>query len=261
MSALQQLQHEFIDYLLGSPSNIASHIQSTRTYSAKERLNIYAYAYTARLKEAIETDYEKLHLYLGDEQFDQLLERYVDKYPSQHTSLRYFSASMATLLREEAPYNELPVLAEIASIEAAFTDSFDAKNAKQATLTELAELPSEAWESLSFNFQPSLQLLPFMFNSFAVWKALTDEETPPDTEQHEHTNVWLMWRDIELISRYRPLSEPEAAALNIAVKGDSFPTLCEELLNHFDEDETPIKAIGFLQTWVQEGLISKFNHE
>ncbi|PCH85581.1 MAG: DUF2063 domain-containing protein [Piscirickettsiaceae bacterium] len=259
MSTLQHLQNEFINHLLSEPSDIVQHIQSTPTYSASERLNIYAYAYKARLKEALETDYEKLHNYLGDEQFDQLLELYIKKHPSKHTSLRHFGTSMVTLLSEEAPYKQLPVLAEIATIEAAFADSFDAKDANVVTLDNLAALPPAAWETLNFSFQPSLQLPPLSFNSFDIWKALGNEQAPPETEPFEQANMWVIWRDIELISRYRPLSEAEAAALSLAVVGMPFPTICEELLNHFTEDETPLKAISFLQNWVQEGLISMFH--
>lgn len=260
MSTLQNIQHQFMDYLLGEPSDIAQHIQSTPTYSADERLNIYAYAYKARLKEAIATDYEKLHTYLGDEQFDQLLERYIAKHPSKSTSLRYLSASMVTLLRAEEPYKQLPVLAELATIEAAFADSFDAKDAHISTLDELAHIPPEAWETLHFSFQASAQLLPLHYNAFAIWKALADEQTPPNTEHAKNTNVWLMWRDNQLISRYRHLSEPEADSLALAIAGQSFPAICEQLLQHFDEENTPVKAIGFLQSWIQEGLISQFNY-
>ncbi|MBL4783669.1 MAG: putative DNA-binding domain-containing protein [Porticoccaceae bacterium] len=258
MSALLQLQHEFMDFLLGEPSDITRHIQSTPTYSATKRLNIYAYAYKARLKEALETDYEKLHSYLGDEQFNQLLELYIKKYPSKQTSLRYFGASMTHLLNDEEHYNKLPILAEIARIEYAFADSFDAKDASISTLEELTALPPDAWQTLSFSFQASLQLLPLKYNSFAVWRALSDEQTPPETKQSKENNLWLIWRDNQLISRYRALAKPEAAAISLAVDGLSFPAVCEELLNYFDEDETPVKAIGFLQTWIQEGLITTF---
>ena len=113
----------------------------------------------ARLKEAMETDYKKLHAYLGDEQFDSLLELYIQKYPSKQINLRHFGASMATLLRDEEPYNQLPILTEIATIESAFTDSFDAKDSSIVSVEDLASLKPEAWGTLNFDFQASLQLI------------------------------------------------------------------------------------------------------
>lgn len=144
---------------MSEQSDIAQQIQSTATYSAEDRLNIYAYAYKARLKEAMETDYKKLHAYLGDEQFDSLLELYIQKYPSKQINLRHFGASMATLLRDEEPYNQLPILTEIATIESAFTDSFDAKDSSIVSVEDLASLKPEAWGTLNFDFQASLQLI------------------------------------------------------------------------------------------------------
>ena len=119
---LHDLQQNFMNYVLGESSDMVEKIESTPALSAKGRLDIYATAYKLRLKEAITTDYAKLHSYLGDEQFDAVMERYIDKYPSHITNLRYYSISMPILLREERPFNQMPVLAELATIEAAFSD-------------------------------------------------------------------------------------------------------------------------------------------
>ncbi|ORU90918.1 MAG: hypothetical protein A6F71_08220 [Cycloclasticus sp. symbiont of Poecilosclerida sp. M] len=260
MSDLQILQHGFIDYLLGKESGIDQHIQSTPTLSAGKRLNIYAYAYKARLKEAVTTDYEKLHSYLGDEQFDQVMERYIEKYPSQETNLRYYSIKMPALLRDEEPFNKIPMLAEIADIEAAFANSFDAKDSPTMSLNDLASLPDSAWKTLRFSTHPSIQLLSFNHNSFDVWKALSEDKEPPEMEHFSAPETRLMWRDSELITRYRPLSAAEATALAFARQGQTFAAICESLLDHFTEEEVPVHAITFLQTWVQEGLVSSLNY-
>lgn len=261
MSALRSLQQSFMDYLLGSSSTIEQHIQSTENFSAENRLNIYAYAYKARLKEAMTTDYEKLHTYLGDEQFNQVMERYIEKYPSQQTSLRYYSTEMASLLREEAPFNQLPVLTELAYIEAAFANSFDAADGPLISIEDLASLPPEAWGTLRLNFHASVQILSLNVNSFAVWKALAAESLPPDIKNHDQPDTWLLWRDAELITRYRPLPPAEADALKLALKKRFFAEICEQLLNHFSEEETPIKAVSFLQTWIQEGLVGNLDYQ
>lgn len=62
------------------------------------------------------------------------------------------------------------------------------------------------------------------------------------------------------MSRYRPVSDTEASALSLAVVGIPFPAICEELLSYFNEQETHLKATGYLQTWVQDGLITALNY-
>ena len=114
MSELRHIQASFLGHLLGKPSQLVDQIESTADTSAQQRLDIYASGYRLRLKEALETDFEQLHAYLGDEQFDQLMDAYIDRHQSHHTSLRYYSQYMLSLLNSQSPYAEIPVLFEIA---------------------------------------------------------------------------------------------------------------------------------------------------
>jgi hypothetical protein len=258
MSELHDLQHRFMDYLLQESVAIIDDIQSTSVLSAKDRLDIYASAYKLRLKEAITSDYGKVASYLGDDQFDQLMERYIEKHPSHTTNLRYFSINLPELVRDEAPFNSLAELYELACIERAFADSFDAKSIHFATLEELATIPEQAWETLQFKFQSSLQILWLEHNSFPIWKALAEDNVPPKLEKTTLI-AWVLWRRSDLISHYKVLSEAEVAALDLALKGESFAVICEKLLDFFSEEETPIKAIGFLQSWLAEEMLESFN--
>lgn len=259
MSDLQDLQSGFMDYLLDESSAMINNIESTPMLSAKGRLDIYAIAYRLRLKEAITTDYDKLASYLGDEQFEQLMDCYIEKYPSHTTNLRYFSTKLPDLVRDEAPFNSLPELYELACIERAFADSFDAKDLQFATLDDLATLPEEAWGTLQFVLQKSVQILWLNHNSFPIWKALDDEDTPPEVEK-TNASTWILWRREDLISHYRMLAEAEVAALELVMKGETFAVICEKLLDFFSEDETPMKAIGFLQSWVNEQMLAGFKY-
>tara|TARA_R110002049_G_scaffold299206_1_gene489346 strand:- start:2086 stop:2865 length:780 start_codon:yes stop_codon:yes gene_type:complete len=259
MSNLHELQHRFMDYLLAKSTAVVNDIQSTPVLDAKDRLDIYASAYKLRLKEAITTDYDKLASYLGDEQFDQLMEQYIVQYPSHTDSLRYFSVNLPELVRDESPFNEVKELYEIASIERAFANSFDAKDLPFTTITELASLPATAWGALQFKVQDSLQLLNLRYNSFPIWKALSDEITPPKAEMAEPTE-WVLWRRSNLVSHYRVLSKEESVLIRLAINGESFSVMCESLLDYYSEEEIPMKAVGYLQSWIQEEMLSGLSY-
>jgi hypothetical protein len=252
---LKTLQQSFMSYLLGESQGIVNRIESTPMRSAKGRMDIYANAYRMRLKEAMATDFDKLHSYLGDEQFGMLMDTYIDTYPSHTTSLRYFSNHVPELL-EQAPFNELPVLKEIAVIERAFADSFDAKDLSVTSIDDLAQIQPESWAFIQLDLQKSLQIIPFSFNSFSIWKALSDEQTPPPVEKMKNESMWVLWRKSDLISHYRHLSDAEAAALNAAQQGATFAMICEVLLDYFTEEETPVKAVTMLQSWLQEEMVA-----
>jgi hypothetical protein len=260
MAELRDLQQHFMQYVLGGSDAIVADIESTPSLSAVGRMDIYASAYKLRLKEAISTDYAILKCYLGYEQFDSVMETYIALYPSHITNLRYYSVNMATLLATKSPFDQLPVLAELATIEASFANSFDATDQVSVEMEDLAALVPEAWATLQLNFQTSVQVLSFPHNSFVIWKALSDGETPPNLERFPEARSWVVWRRADLISHYRPLDEPEMTALSLAMANESFAMICEALLDFFSEEETPMKAVSYLQSWIQEEMLAGLDY-
>lgn len=257
MTDLRKLQQDFMHYVLGQQSGIVEQIASTPVMSAKKRLDIYATAYKLRLKEAICTDYEVLHLYLGDEQFDNVMECYIARYPSHITNLRYYSVEMVTLLKTELPFKQHPVLAELATIESSFANSFDSPDQSVMTLDELARLAPAAWATLTLNFHASVQILSMGFNSFEIWRALSDKQSPPELTVVPELSYWVLWRRSTLISHYRALDAAENSALSLALQGESFAVICEALLAHFSEEDTPMKAVSYLQSWIDEEMLAE----
>jgi len=257
MHALRKLQQEFLGYLLDdSAVGIVKHIESTPRRSAQQRMAFYGNAYTLRLKEALTTDYERLHSYLGDELFETLMKQYIESYPSYHPSLRYFGQHMVELVEQQEPFKQLPEVAEITRIEQAFGDSFDAADCQCTSLDQLAQLNPEAWATLTLRFHAAVQLLPQQYNSFQIWRALSNEQTPPQKTADE--TCWLIWRK-DLVSQYRALEHPERTALTIALSAGSFADICTALLEHFSEQETPQQAVGYLQRWINDQMVCELN--
>ena len=257
MHALRKLQQEFLGYLLDDAAvGIVERIESTPRRSAEQRMAFYGNAYTLRLKEALTTDYEQLHSYLGDELFDTLMQQYIDSYPSHHTSLRYFGQHMVEMVEQQEPFKPLAEVAEIARIEQAFADSFDAADCQCTSLDQLAQLEPEAWATLTLRFHGSVQLLPQRFNSFQIWKALSNQQTPPQKTADD--SVWLIWRQ-DLVSQYRALEHAERTALSIALSAGSFADICTGLLEHFSVQETPQQAVGYLQRWINDQMVCELN--
>lgn len=257
MDALRKLQHEFLGYLLDDAElDIVERIESTPRRSAEQRMVFYGNAYSLRLKEALTTDYDRLHSYLGDELFDSLMSHYIESYPSHHPSLRYFGQHMVELVEQLEPFKQLPEVAEITRIEQSFANSFDAADCQCVSLEQLVQLEPESWATLTLRFHDAVQLLPQHYNSFQIWRALANEETPPQKTTDDTS--WLIWRQ-DLVSRYRALESAELAALTVAMSGGNFADLCAALLEHFSEQETPLKAVGYLQQWINEQMVCELN--
>jgi hypothetical protein len=265
MSSLRALQQSFLKLLLPQPSTVADCIESNNGLSAEQRLSIYRRGYQLRLKEALVTDFEHLHGYLGEQQFAQLTSAYIAAHPSDSTTLRHFSRHMPVFLGATEPYQTMPVLAEIARIEQAFADSFDAEDKPYASVDDLVAIEPGHWPQMRFSCQASLQQLCFSYNSFAIWTALDrmdqhrqtePQEAVPQPIKQQRDEHWIIWRNKELVSHYRSLSLAESEVLTMAGQGCNFEAICEVLLTHFSEEDTPLQALTYIQGWLNEGLLA-----
>jgi hypothetical protein len=102
-------------------------------------------------------------------------------------------------------------------------------------------------------------LLDLHWNVPWLWQALDRGQTPPEPERGETPVVWLIWRQ-QLDPRWRPLDVDEAWALQQALAGSDFATLCEGLLEWVDAANAPLRAAGFLKSWLAHGLVTGLEH-
>ncbi|MEZ5536324.1 MAG: DNA-binding domain-containing protein [Thiolinea sp.] len=250
--SLAGLQQDFLRYLQYEQRDIEPVILSTERVSADLRLRIYANAYWSRLSEALQENFPALHTLLGDDDFHELAESYIRRYPSQHFSLRYFGDRLTELL-QQPPYAGQSVLAEMARFEWAVWAAFDAADVVPATLEDIQSVPPEQWGDLVFELHPSCQLLELKWNVPVLWQAMADEAEPIAPEQGEATN-WLIWRQ-GLGTYFRTAEADEAWALSRLQQGSSFAALCEGLGEWVGVDHAVTRVVGFLQTWLNDGVV------
>ena len=262
MTSLSELQKLFKGAVLAGSKDFLPEIAEGGRITPEQRLAIYAHAYGARLRETLEKDYPVLHSLLGDEQFYNLCNGYIEAYPSQHPSLRYFGQRLAAYLAQEA-FSDTPFLAEMARFEWTFIDAFDAPDQAPVTLEEAGALPPGAWTTLRFDFHPSLYLNYFDWNVPLLWSAINrmqkgggQEEIVPS--QNEATAAVIQWRK-EMVSYFRSPDRDEAEVLARARQGAEFPVLCEILAEYHGEN-APMKAAEYLKTWIAEGLVCTLDH-
>src|SRR3984893_9154453 len=176
---LRQLQRDLQDHLLGERSSIADAIVDAPPLPTPARLGIYRNAYRVRLIEALDDTYPVLHALLGDEVFVALGEEFVAAYPSVHRSIRWYGGELSEFLSQCPPYDEQPILAEVALLEWTLAEVFDAADAEPKPRAALSAVDASAWNGLQFDFPPSLRRLPLHWNTAAVWQAMSREETRP----------------------------------------------------------------------------------
>lgn len=255
VDSLREHQQALQRYLIDPNFNPDGLIVSSANALGSARLQIYGNAYKARFVEAMSADYNALHTYLGDDEFEVLVHAYLARNPSRNFSLRPFGEHLSSFLETTAPFAGHLELHELARFEWALCEAFDAADAPHVQTAELAALPPQAWPQLILEFHPSLQCVGLRSNAPALWSALNNNDVPPALAFNEAATPWLVWRH-RLKLLFRPMQPIEAQMLTQFCVGATFAEICEILADQFAEEEVPLQALGVLQQWLREGLVA-----
>jgi hypothetical protein len=252
-TALATLQRNLQHHVINGDTAIADAVNGTASVPIATRLAVYSNAYRIRLAEALGANVPQLKQLLGDEEFGLIASRYVDEYPSQFTSIRWFGDRLAQMLAQSQPAQ--PWLAELAHWEWTLAATFDGQDADTVGVECLACVAPDDWANLTLEFHPSVQCLELATNAQALFKALSEEQPVPQPALMARPQSWLMWRQSDLKIQYRSLEPDEAAALAVVRSGGTFGAMCEALCDWHDADEVPLVAAGMLKRWLVEEIL------
>ncbi|MES2752414.1 MAG: DNA-binding domain-containing protein [Pseudomonadota bacterium] len=255
MNEFERLQDEFQRSIMSGDNSVLADILDSPKEKRDILFGVYRYAYVSRLVEALRNDHAHLHGYLGDEMFDEMGAAYVAASPSQHPNMRWFSQGLPEFLRTTEPYCDHPVIADLAAFEKALNDGFDAADGPVTGIEDVAAFPPEVWNDLKFQPHPTSCRLDLVTNAIEIWKALKDEQAPPDAVMLDEPNRALIWRQ-DVTPMFRELPAEEAMMWDEASGGIPFGVLCSMLATYDDPDSAAARGAGYLHGWVTSGLLS-----
>jgi hypothetical protein len=255
MSDFARQQSDFQRGILSGDDNILAEILDSPQEKRETLFGVYRYAYGSRLVEVMRNDHELLHRYLGDETFDEMGYAYVKARPSEHPNLRWFSQALPDFLRSNEPYSDHPVLADLAALEKALNDAFDAREGAVLALEAMAGFAPEQWNDLVFAPHPSAARIDLSTNAAAIWMALKNDETPPEADKLAEPSRLLIWRQ-DTTPMFRELPAEEAMMWDEAANAIPFGVLCEMLATYDDPDGAAARGAGYLHSWITAGLLT-----
>jgi hypothetical protein len=144
---------------------------------AADRLDIYANMYFFRLLDCLKEDYPRLLEAIGPDRFHNLATDYLLACPSAHPSLRYLGARFPDFLRAHTLGLEAECLVDLARLEWARADLFDAADAPLLTRDALARLSEEQAAGLRLRLVPAFRLLRLDHDAPRLWRELRDRST------------------------------------------------------------------------------------
>lgn len=232
-------------------------VRGDAAVDARRRLEVYANAYFERIHDVLADDFGALAASLGADGFHDLVTAYLLVHPPRRPSLRHAGAQLADFLAdgpEAEPFRRRwPFAADLARLETALSDAFDARDATPLVHEDLARLPAYEWERLCLEFHPSVRLVPVEHAVDEVRSAFDADAGVPDPVRAD-AGTLAVWRRRER-AFFRRLEPDEAEALAVVWYGRSFGALCDTLAEHGGEGEAPARAAGLLATWVDAGML------
>src|SRR5262245_559001 len=208
-----------------------------------ERVGIYADMYRWRLIEALREDYSRLATALGDSGFAALVGAYVAAHPSRHPSLRHLGAALAGFLAETGAAGHL---VDLARLEWARMEAFDAPDATPLELGALRDLPPPQWAALRFRLVPGVSRLRSAWAVHEAWETPTAEPRP-------HPTVLRVWRQGFRVY-HAPIASDEDMALDVVARGGTFAEVCTAGPDG-DPEAMVTRAGSLLARWLEDGIL------
>ena len=240
------------------PADIDRVIRPSRSLTPVERVGVYQGMYLLRMVEALENDYPAVSHFLGEDDFAALVTRYVAAHPSRSYTLNRLGDGFPDFIRAEKSVRERAFVADLARLERAVTEVFDAAPSTPWPADEIARIPEAAWAGAVLRPIAALRLAAFRYPVNAYLQSVKDEN-------HDHPEVR---RKPTWIAVYRKgyevwrldLSEDAHAFLRALCKGRPFGKAVTEAGRGVQGTAGP-QLFRWLRDWVGEGMFSELKIE
>ncbi len=248
--ALPELQALFWQALGGDVRpDLTAAIASTDTLGAADRVAIYADMYLWRLRGVLAEDFEKVAAVLGEDGFTDLARAYLAAHPSEHPSVRHVGRSFADYLARRPPAGAPVWVPDLARLEWARVEAFDALDAEPVRAADLCALAPEDWPDLTLRPIPALLTIEAAWPVHRVWSGDTHVDAAP--------TALRIWRQDGVVY-HCAMDGAEPDALARLREGRPFAAICEAW-GDLPPEEAAGQAGALLARWIEDGLIASLH--
>ena len=249
---VQRLFWESVAVQPGRDSIAPAFVRLVRGYDdtdRKTRIGVYADAYFLRLRDVLGEDFPRVAALLGD-RFDEVVKGYLEAFPSRWPSVRHLGHALSEFLRRRTDTPKC--LADLAELEWARIEVFDAPDAECATIEDFVSIPAEAWPALRFSAIPAIKILRAQCPVHHLWsggKSL--EVTAGETSLR-------VWRANDCRVFHALMDKRESAAIQKMISGAPFAAICETFAD-LPEAVAAQESAALLVRWIEDGIIHRID--
>lgn len=229
-------------------------ISAGPSISAVEGLEVYHYAYRARLIECLVDDYPTLNYALGADAFAELATRYIARHPSRSRNLNSFGRYMEAFCREQdGP--RAPFWVDSARLEWALVEVLHAEDSLPLVAEELACVPADAWTGARLLPSDTLRVCRFKYPVNEFFQAFKNYERPSVPEPASHALAvyrqgFTLWRTV-LTPEMADLLEDLVSG---ATLGDALSVMGARAQDPGALAEAARNVMEWFSSWVRAGF-------
>jgi hypothetical protein len=236
------------------PERVAEVLLPSATLAAGERIGIYHEMYLLRMAEALESDYPALAHFFGEARFAALVRDYVRAHPSRSYTLNVLGRSLADWLGDAPDVPRRGFCRDLARLEWAVTEAFDAPETPRLTAPELEAVPPSAWDEVRLVPSAALRLVELRWNANEWLDSTKDEDH--DHPKPRRRDAWVaVFRQSYAVYR-RELSHPAFRLLQDLAAGRRIGEALSAALRRRGSPG-PEALTRWFQEWASDGLFTR----
>ena len=164
-------QHQFTRALTDPAQPVPAGLVSPRGTADSKRFAVYRNNVHVSLVGAIAARFPVTRQLVGEEFFTGMARLYVGQTKPNGPVLLHYGDSFPDFIAQFPPASGLPYLPDLARLEAAWTDAYNAADAIALTPSDLTAIAGDALATLVLTLAPSTRLVQSSFPVGSLWSA------------------------------------------------------------------------------------------
>jgi len=237
---------------LVAPERVGDVVLPSASLTPAARVGVYQEMYLLRMEEALETDYPALAHFLGPRKWKDLVSSYVEAHPSRSYTLNVLGRHLADHLGNRAGLRHAGFCVDLARLEWAVTEAFDAPETKGLGEAEIAAMPPEAWEQARLVPAAAVRLLALRHNAGEYLDSMKGDAHDHPRPRRRPEWIAVSRRDYAV---YRlGLGRTAFRLLTELVEGRPVGEAVERCLRAARPKPSGDEVFGWFREWARSGL-------
>lgn len=240
MRRLGERQHGFGTAILDASLPVPEGLVDPDGDPSPRRFAVYRNNVVVGMVETLAAAYPVVRRLVGEEFFDAMAAHYARSEPPASPMLFDYGKGFPAFLSRFEPLADLPYVVDVARIERAWVEAYNAAEASPLSSDEMARIDLGRIGAVCMSVHPSLRIVRSRFPALTIWASNVDGATPVPVDLDaggEDTLVLRIEAEVEL----RQLPPGGAGFLSALMRGASIAAAAEESFladAEFDLDRT-----------------------